>query len=971
MLGLELFAVVGVVLIQDVTRFTLKINLSLRLFSFLLLTYLSCDVFAQERSVVFLPELDRPSTAHRPQRKIGKPRFAPPPTTQSHNSGQTEFENINVTNDNLFDQNEPSIAINPTDPTNIVSGANDYRTEPALWGYTSKDQGRTWLNQELPRNTTLALATDPALTFDRNGKVFYSNGRFDVSGIPFPRNEVVVYRSDDKGTTWNLPTRPFLDTSTLNSASVLSDKYFVAVDHNVASPFKDRIYVVWTEYATSGSRIVSSRSTDGGNTWSARVYLTAAGNFTAPIPVTAPNGDVYVTWIDKSNKKEILAARSGDGGASFAPAVKVSNYKDLGPVVPPGNPNERPYIKEFIGINSFPSIAVDHSTKFNGRIYVSWAGRDDSDNPHIYVSHSSNNGQNWSVPKAVEANPSPIVTDRFFNWIAVDPANGDVGVIYYDSRLDSINNRLADVFFSHSNDGGESYRSARVTSQSIDPHIAQAFRQVEEYTFVFFGDYIALGALSSKWHGAWADTRSGNNQEIYTSLIRPYAPHSVENLHVSEDAEESAVLMWDYDPITTMGYPLGSHLFEIRRDDGVVIQQGSSVREYTDATVEGGKSYTYTVYAVAGNDTSIGRNVRFIPIGSRKPQPVEILTSTASPDGFGVTIRIPDRNELNQPLEGLDSLYVLIDGELRESLGLTDVFKGTEQTRSYNAIADTFHKYQVLVSTAKEGFRTHGDTATAFLYAGESRTSYQNDFEQGTSVYTPFAWATTPVTSFGSQVLNDSLPDVNYRPSVSSWFLLPPVRVSNETRMLEYDHIALINELDIALVEVSFSNGVNFQSIAQYNVATRPGSWNTALSNSTPVHERVNLAGYMDSNAIARFRIVSSTGGMDGWFIDNITFSNVARVARSEHSRELSMYPNPIRVSQQGSIMLTADLNAKVRVNVYDMLGRLVLKRPLRMTSTSATIPYQLDEPGSYIVDITIETSSGVEHLRDRVIVIP
>lgn len=931
------------------------------------------ELKAQERSIVFLPQLEQAglpySRSHRPPKGIGKPRFSPPPRVQSHTDVLSEFANYKVTDFLLADQNEPFVAINPLDPNNLVAGANDYRSDPVLWSYTSTDAGKTWLNQALPDKTRLATATDPSLAYDRSGNVYYADGAFDTFGIPYPPNEVAVFKSTNKGSSWQTPTYPYRDT-TLAGASVRSDKYFIAVDQDPISPFKDRIYVTWSEAQDQKTRIVSSFSQNGGATWSPRANATGLADLTAPVPMTAPNGYLFITYIDKSDAKQIMVVRSTDGGQTFGAPVKVANYKDLGPVVPEGHIDRRPYIKDFIGVNSFPSIAIDHSTKANGRIYISWAARDGQDVPHIYVSFSDDNGSNWSAPSPAEAHASASVTDRFFNWIAVDKRNGDVGIVYYDSRLDSINNRLVDIYFSHSRDGGSSFTSRRVSSESFDPHIGQASRVVEGIEFKFFGDYIGVAVLDSNWHAVWTDTRPGNDQEIFTANIRPYAPLGVEHFRVDETAEELPTLRWDYEPQTTFGYPLTEFSFRLKRDDGEEVTIASDKREYTDASVEGGKRYTYTISVVSQGIESISRDTRFIPIRTRKPQDVVFVNSKALPDGFTLTMRIPDKNEVNRDLVGIDSLYVIIDGVLAEVVPLSDIYKGTEQTRTYTAGAIQYHQVKATISTNIEGFRTFADTTVVYLWSGDGVFDYANSFEFGTGVFSPNAWSVANVAAFGSNVINDSLPSVNYGADVNTWFLLPPILISATHRTLEYDHIALVAETDAALVEISLNNGVTFQPVAQYTVGSRPGSWGNSLANSQPVHERAYLQHLIDSTVIVRYRFVSSVGGMDGWFIDNIDFTDLATVKRAGEI-STSLYPNPVRANASAQLTMALHQGGTVKITIVDILGRTVASRSLKMQSDKLEVPIAIELPGSY--SIVIESGSGTarQFTRERLIVIP
>jgi hypothetical protein len=159
---------------------------------------------------------------------------------------------------------------------------------------------------------------------------------------------------------------------------VLEDKELLAVDNHRRSPFRDRVYVTWTEFAADGTAYIWSRaSADYGETFAPRVLVSGASpactnTFELPTPngpcnenqfsqpFVGPDGDLYVAWsnfnsaaeppgpeVDQpgggaraaqdpedpeeegENAYQVLLAKSTDGGASFGAPVKVSDYNDL------------------------------------------------------------------------------------------------------------------------------------------------------------------------------------------------------------------------------------------------------------------------------------------------------------------------------------------------------------------------------------------------------------------------------------------------------------------------------------------------------------------------------------------------------------------------------------------------------------------------------------------------------------------
>src|SRR5690348_16661462 len=105
-------------------------------------------------------------------------------------------------------QDETAIDTNPTDTSNMVAGANDYRLG---WGtsgfYATTNGGRTWYDgitpfPSLPSGDNLDGGGDPVTVFDHDGVVYYAQINFnrtdDTSGV-------WVNRSTNGGFTWTRP----------------------------------------------------------------------------------------------------------------------------------------------------------------------------------------------------------------------------------------------------------------------------------------------------------------------------------------------------------------------------------------------------------------------------------------------------------------------------------------------------------------------------------------------------------------------------------------------------------------------------------------------------------------------------------------------------------------------------------------------------------------------------------------------
>ena len=197
-------------------------------------------------------------------------------------------------------QNEESITVDPNNSNHVVASYNDYRRGDGTCGRSwSADGGRTWNDSTTPNGFTRGTTRprqywqaggDTSVAFDSKGNAYLSCQVFDrgpgVSTNPDQSSGFFIFRSTGNGgASWNFPGRSVFQT-TQNSFLPLEDKQFMTVDNNsnacpgspstatpgsTCTPFQDRIYVTWTEFAPDGTAFIyEAYSSNYGETFSSR-----------------------------------------------------------------------------------------------------------------------------------------------------------------------------------------------------------------------------------------------------------------------------------------------------------------------------------------------------------------------------------------------------------------------------------------------------------------------------------------------------------------------------------------------------------------------------------------------------------------------------------------------------------------------------------------------------------------------------
>jgi hypothetical protein len=376
---------------------------------------------------------------------------------------------------------EPGIAVNPANPQQVVGVFQDN----AHAAY-STDAGRSWQVAEGVEPKNYRVSGDVSVAFDNQGHAFICYIAFDKLGTfnywahGATRNGIFVRRSLDAGKTWEADHIPVAEQKS-EPGIPFEDKPYIVAD-NSKSKYAGNLYVGWTRWRISDSQIVLSRSTDDGKTWSTPVEIDAhpglprddngaAEGFSG---VVGPDGRLYAVW---SQDNSIMLTPSRDGGQTFAHARAIIH---TAPTMFAINAVDR--------ANGFPQIAIDPNSK---RLYVTWSDYRNGD-LDVFVSSSDDSGKRWSEPVRVNNDLVHNGVEQFFQWMAVDPTDGAVNVLFYDRRGDE-QNRKQIVVLARSTDGGHSFANYAWTDEAFDA------------SGVFFGDYTGLAAYGGRVYGIWTE----------------------------------------------------------------------------------------------------------------------------------------------------------------------------------------------------------------------------------------------------------------------------------------------------------------------------------------------------------------------------------------------------------------------------------------------------------------------------------
>ncbi len=446
---------------------------------------------------------------------------------------------VNVSDDTTA-QNETPLAVNPRNPDNLLTGANDWNYNDGCAVSASLDGGKTWTrtlpNGFLPgvtryTNDPAVAGTgaydsggDPAVAFGPDGTAYFACFGYQAGA---PHNvALLVSRSVDGGRTWLAggSAQPLAHAAVWQGQGISRGSTGQFPDHDAIHVAGDgTVYVTWAQFNGQGthSPVYVATSRDGGRTFSTALQVTSGSvrsDQDQRIVTDPRSGVAYLTFdnsVQGGKGTAIFVSTSADRGRSWSAPVRLGAFQNPVCLFPPGcfNISGAP----FRGPGSYPVPAVDPT---RNRLYVAYT--DIVGVParaQILLTYADlGNLAVWSTPAVV----APGAGDRINVEMSIEPGSGRLDVMANDRSWS--HNTLFDVTYLGSRDGGATWAAQRVTSASWDP--AQYGVPDGSAVRPFIGDYDGIVSLPTSvgiaWTGAGRSTGAlPTNLEIYFGRVTP------------------------------------------------------------------------------------------------------------------------------------------------------------------------------------------------------------------------------------------------------------------------------------------------------------------------------------------------------------------------------------------------------------------------------------------------------------------
>ncbi|UCF34123.1 MAG: exo-alpha-sialidase, partial [Phycisphaerales bacterium] len=355
--------------------------------------------------------------------------------------------NVDDSGNNILNDaaNEPSIAVDPTDPARIAIGWRQFDTiasnfRQAGVGY-SADHGDTWTFPGVLDPGT--FRSDPVLGYDAEGNFYYNSLAWPEGSGPW----CDIFKSTDGGASWDGGTYAYG-----------GDKQWMAIDRT-GGIGHGNIYMNWTlGYSSCNGNF--TRSYDNGATF--EPCTTLPGSPFHGTCAVGPDGELYIcgagfTVLKSTTLQDETLPYQFDLTTTVSLDGSKTGY--AGP-----NPG---------GLLGQVEIDVDCSEgSYRGNVYLlcSVERYSTADPLDVMFARSTNGGETWSDPVRINDDPADNGAWQWFGAMSVSPDDGRIDVTWNDTRNDP-GGYDSELYYAYSDDGGATWSPNVALSPSFDPYL--------------------------------------------------------------------------------------------------------------------------------------------------------------------------------------------------------------------------------------------------------------------------------------------------------------------------------------------------------------------------------------------------------------------------------------------------------------------------------------------------------------------
>jgi hypothetical protein len=442
----------------------------------------------------------------------------------THVTAATVPTNVDVSQ-RVGNESEEAIAVNPTNPNNIVIVTNIAEGKTGLFKAVSFDGGATWTREIIadtehnPADPLGDSCCDPSLAFDAYGNLFLSYLYNVEINVP-------IALSTDGGLNFRVIAniaKPAKTTGTGERQGV-----FRWVDQETIVTGAGTVWVV----VNAGGPMIAAGAPVTGlghvGSFSPAELIPGTNNCTYGDVAIGPAGQVMnVCTLTESGqgsgKLFVNVDPDGLGPAGFGDRVFVTTTHIGGFDFIPPQPDR--------SVDAEPGLGWDRTDGAHaGRVYLVYTNerKNESDDTDVMVRHSDDGGATWSDPTRV--NDDATANSQFLPRLALDPTSGELAVSWYDSRNDLGTGGEGDTN-GVANDDAQLWGAFSADGVTFGPNLqisAGTSNSQVSGNHIDFGDYSGLAFFGGVAHPAWSDNSNSTSDnpegalhklDIYTAAV--------------------------------------------------------------------------------------------------------------------------------------------------------------------------------------------------------------------------------------------------------------------------------------------------------------------------------------------------------------------------------------------------------------------------------------------------------------------